>query len=73
MAQEHDVPRQTPQDRVLGRVVHGMKLGPPPYLTAVERTELSKVLVDVPKLAMAGADDTAKDLRHHLLKVGCSR
>ncbi len=49
MAQKHDVPRQTPQDRVLGRVVLGKKLGPPPYLTAVEKTEPSKFLVDVAK------------------------
>lgn len=44
-AKTYDVPRITLHDRVHGRVTHGTKLGPKPYLTREEETELSKFLV----------------------------
>ena len=34
---EYGVPRMTLQNRVSGRVVHGKKLGPKPYLTSTEK------------------------------------
>ena len=48
-AKEHGIPRQTLNDRVSGRVVHGTKPGPRPYLTSQEEKELSNFLVDVAK------------------------
>ena len=48
-AREHCVPRQTLRDRVSGRVIHGTKPGPKPYLSSVEETELAHFLVDVAK------------------------
>lgn len=43
-ALEHGVPRTTLKDRVSGKVVHGSKSGPPPYLTKEEETELAEFL-----------------------------
>lgn len=40
-AREHGVPRQTLNDRISGRVVHGTKPGPKPYLSQPEEKELS--------------------------------
>ena len=48
-ALEHGVPRQTLRDRVTGRVRHGSKPGPQPYLSSVEEEELSSFLIDVAK------------------------
>lgn len=59
-AKEHGVPRQTLQDRISGRVVHGTKPGPKPYLTSVEEKELSNFLVDVSK---AGYGKTRKQIK----------
>jgi len=39
------VPKSTLYDRVTGRVTHGRKPGPNPYLTKAEETELSKFLI----------------------------
>jgi len=50
-AREHDVPRQTLNDRMTGRVVHGTKPGPQPYLSSREESELASFLVDVAKAA----------------------
>ena len=43
-AQQHGVPRQTLRDRVSGRVTHGTKPGPKPYLSSVEEKELGSFL-----------------------------
>ena len=51
------MPRQTLGDRVSGKVVHGTKPGPKPFLTSVEENELSNFLVDVAK---AGYGKTRK-------------
>ena len=48
-AKQHNVPRQTLQDRINGRVVHGTNPGPKPYLSRVEETELAEFLVDTAK------------------------
>lgn len=46
---EHGVPRMTLQNRVSGRVVHGRKLGPKPYLTVTEEKEVANFLVQTAK------------------------
>lgn len=43
-AEEHSVPPSTLRDRVSGRVVHGTKPGPRPYLSGEEELELSSFL-----------------------------
>ena len=43
------MPRQTLRDRVSGRVTHGTKPGPKPYLSSTEEKELGSFLVDVAK------------------------
>jgi len=43
------VPRQTLNDGVSGRVVHGRKPGPLPYLSPPEEAELPSFLVNVAK------------------------
>lgn len=41
----HNVPRSTLSDRVTGKVMHGKKSGPPPYLTCAEEQELVSFLL----------------------------
>ena len=43
-AAEYGVPTTTLRDRITGRVVHGTKPGPKPYLSSSEETELSHFL-----------------------------
>ena len=43
-AEAHGVPVSTLRDRIKGRVVHGTKPGPKPYLSACEEKELSSFL-----------------------------
>ena len=43
-AEEHWVPASTLRDRISGRVVHGTKPGPRPYLSTTEEAELSSFL-----------------------------
>ena len=44
-ALEHGVPRTSLKDRLTGRVIHGTKIGPKPYLTNEEEKELVNFLV----------------------------
>ena len=44
-ARAHGVPPTTLKDRLAGRVKHGTRPGPPPYLTAEEENELALFLV----------------------------
>ena len=46
---EHGVPRMTLQDRISGRVVHGVKSGPKPYLSPTEEKEVAEFLVQTSK------------------------
>ena len=46
-ADVHGVPRSTLKDRLKGRVVHGTKPGPRPYLDSAEERELVNYLFDV--------------------------
>ena len=45
-AKKHGVPPSTLKDRLSGRVVHGSKPGPKPYLSAPEEQELAGHLID---------------------------
>ena len=46
-AELHGVPRATLQDRVKGKVMHGVNAGPQPYLQTGEEKELSCFLMEV--------------------------
>ena len=49
-AKLHGVPRQTLQDRISGRVQHGVRPGPKPYLSSTEENDLAGFLVDTSKV-----------------------
>ena len=49
-ALEFGVPRTTLKDRIAGRVIHGTKSGPRPYLTHEEEKELVDFLVTCSKM-----------------------
>jgi len=63
-AREHGVPRTTLHDRIPGRVIHGMKPGPRPYLAATEENELSLsiFLVDTAKAGYGKSRQEVKGL-----------
>ena len=56
----HSVPRSTLKDRVSGRVLHGTKPGPIPYLSPNEESELASFLIDAAKI---GYGRTRRDVR----------
>ena len=58
-AREHGVPATTLKDRVSGRVAHGIKSGPRPYLSTEEETELGTFLKN---WASVGYGKTRKDV-----------
>ena len=58
-AREHGVPKTTLRDRLSGRVVHGSKPGPKPYLTGSEEIELSNFIKESAKV---GYGRTRKDI-----------
>ena len=58
-AEEHGVPRTTVRNRLSGRVVHGTKPGPKPYLSNDEEKELSSFLQSC---ANVGYGKTRKDV-----------
>ena len=43
-SEQYDVPRTTLRDRLVGRVQHGVKPGPKPYLNEVEEKDLAEFL-----------------------------
>ena len=49
-ARAHSVPPSTLKDRLSGRVKHGSKPGPSPYLTAKEELELNEFLITCSEL-----------------------
>ena len=59
-AEVHGVPRTTLQDRVKGKVVHGVNPGPQPYLQPAEEKELSCFLAEV---AAVGYGRTKKQVK----------
>ena len=60
-AREYGIPRTTLKDWVSGRVKHGTKSGPQPYLSVDEETELAKF---VKQWAEVGYGKTRKDVIH---------
>ena len=46
----HGVPRQSLHDRITGRVTHGSKPGPKPYLSKAEEESLADFLVETAKV-----------------------
>jgi hypothetical protein len=58
-ADDHGVPVSTLRDRISGRVVHGTKPGPKPYLSGEEEKELSSFLKSC---ANVGYGKTRKDV-----------
>ena len=55
----HGVPRSTLKDRLSGRVSHGTKSGPMPYLSVTEEAQLSTHLLDAAKI---GYGKTRRDV-----------
>ncbi|CAI8043787.1 Tigger transposable element-derived protein 6, partial [Geodia barretti] len=60
-AEEHGVPPSTLRDRISGRVVHGTKPGPRPYLSLDEEKELGSFLKSCANL---GYGKTRRDVMH---------
>jgi len=58
-AREHGVPRTTLQDRILGKVKHGAKPGPQPYMTSEQERETVEFLLLASK---AGYPKTRADI-----------
>ena len=46
LLQQHGVPKTSLYNRIKGRVVHGVKPGPKPYLSAKEETELAEFAIE---------------------------
>ena len=63
----HLVPHTTLKDRLSGRVVHGTKPGPKPYLTQEEETALCDHLIEAAKV------DTAKSYTSQVDSKKCSK
>ena len=59
-AHDHGVPKTTLKDRVSGRVAHGSKPGPKPYLTSAEEKELAEFLKSCAKM---GYGKTRRDIK----------
>ena len=53
-ALEFGVPPTTLKDRIAGRVVHGTKSGPKPYLTHEEEQKLVEFLINCSKMGRLG-------------------
>ena len=70
----HGVPRSTLKDRLSGRVAHGVKPGPRPYLTVEEEAELSSHLLQASDM---GLGKTRRDVLTlvgtYVEKKGCLR
>ena len=60
-AVEHGVPASTLRDRISGRVIHGTKPGPKPYLDTAEEKELSSFLKSCSRI---GYGRTRRDVMH---------
>ena len=68
-AEEHGVPRSTLHDRITGRIIHGKKPGPEPYLNKEEEKDLAnfvEVVADIgfgktKKQIKAMVEKTARD------------
>ena len=54
-AELYNVPRSTLYDRVSGKVMHGARSGPQPYLSVEEEEELTNFLLETAKIGYAHA------------------
>ena len=61
-ATTHGVPRVTLDDRYHGRVLHGVKPGPKPYLTSSEENELCDFLCEMGKIGYGKTRKQVKDI-----------
>ena len=61
-AREYGVPRTTLKDRVSGRVKHGTKSGPHPYLSVNEETELAKFVKQCAEVGYGKTYDIAQSV-----------
>ena len=52
-AELYNVPRSTLYDRVSGKVMHGARSGPQPYLSVEEEEELTNFLLETAKIGYA--------------------
>ena len=59
-ATTHGVPRTTLHDRISGRVAHGTKSGPPPYLSPHEEKEFS---IFIEQTAKVGYGKSRKQIK----------
>ena len=69
-AEQHGVPLTTLRDRISGRVTHGTKPGPKPYLTQEEEKELGSFLKSC---AEVGYGKTRRDVMHIVQRVATDR
>ena len=60
------VTRQTLHDRISGRVVHGTKPGPKPYLTKEEESEFADFLVDIAKAGYGKSRQQVKTIAENV-------
>ena len=58
-ARVYGVPKTSLYDRIKGRLVHGVMLGPTPYLSAEEETELAEFAIET---ASVGCGQTRKQI-----------
>ena len=67
-ADVHDVPRSTLKDRLKGRVTHGTKPGPRPYLDSREEEELVGYLFDAAKTSFGKTRQLIKCIAENVAK-----
>ena len=61
-ARNHGVPRQTLRDHVNGKVFHGTKPGPKPFLSIPKVNKLSNFLLDIAKAGYGKSQKQVKNL-----------
>ena len=66
----HNVPRMTLQDRLSGRVVHGTKPGPVPYLNKDEKANLAEFLEVVSDV---GCGKSKKQIKNMVESAACDK
>ena len=67
-AREFDVPATTLKDRLPGRVKHGSKPGPAPYLTEEEERELAEFFIQVARLGYGKTKQEVLDILRKTLE-----
>lgn len=62
----HGVPRTTLHDRISGRVLHGSKSGPEPYLSPQEEKEFANFLEETAKTGYGRSRKQIKEIAEHV-------